>query len=237
MEWKELSVRDRANFIHQFVKGGIITIKEQEDFYNNVVKSQGHKFDGDPSKEDVRAAEMEQAFKNAMKTRSFVPYFGQTSGFSFNIFPNSFQKQEDANVPMSWGVSLDVPVVKAAKVGAMPNDPHDDYYGSLNLYAKNAYPNGFSWDLSGNYTKGGTTQDDVASLQGGVGYRHIPTGLFGEFSAGYNKKGNPLQPQGFTTSGSVGYRRNIGEKQELKRQKAEALLQEIAEERRLQEQE
>lgn len=35
MEWKELSVRDRANFIHQFVKGGIITTKEQEDCRNN----------------------------------------------------------------------------------------------------------------------------------------------------------------------------------------------------------
>ena len=37
MEWKELSVRDRANFIHQFVKGGIITIKEQEKFYNSSI--------------------------------------------------------------------------------------------------------------------------------------------------------------------------------------------------------
>lgn len=234
MEWNQLSVKDRAKFIHLFVKGGILTTKEQEDFFNRASKK-GHKFDGDPTREDVRAAEVEQAFKNAMRTRSFDPYFGQTSGFSYDVFPNSFQKQEDANVPMSWGVSLDVPIVKSARVGEMPDDTHDDYYGSLDLYAKNAYPNGFKWNLSGNYTKGGTAQDDIMSIQGGVGYRHIPTGLFGEFSAGYNKTGNPLHPNGFTTSGSIGYSRNIGEKQELKRQKAEALLKEIAEERRLQE--
>lgn len=39
MEWRELSVKDRANLIRQMVSLGITTSKEQEKFYNNSISN------------------------------------------------------------------------------------------------------------------------------------------------------------------------------------------------------
>lgn len=39
MEWRELSVKDRASLIRQMVNLGITTSTEQEKFYNNSISN------------------------------------------------------------------------------------------------------------------------------------------------------------------------------------------------------
>lgn len=230
MAWKDLNVRDKAQFIRQLVSLGITKSEEQADFYNNSLNSsQGHRFDGDPTPDEIKGTSTDTAYRRAKRTFSFDPYFNTTTGFSLSRYPNMWQEQK--NVPMSYDLSVDIPVFKKAQVGD-PNEVHDDYYGNIALSANDEYPNGLSWALNTGYTRRGTRADDMLYANGQIGYHHPKTGLFGNLKLAYNKTENPLALIGQNISGEVGWKRTIGERKAEEIKRKETLLKEIEEERK-----
>lgn len=230
MAWKDLNVKDRAQFIRQLVSLGITKSEEQADFYNNSLNSsQGHRFDGDPTPDEIKGTSTDAAYRRDKRTFSFNPYFNTTTGFSLSRYPNRWQEQK--NVPMSYNLSVDIPVFKKARVRD-PNEVHDDYYGSIALSANDEYKNGLSWALNTGYTRGGTRADDMLYANGQVGYHHPKTGLFGNLKLAYNKTENPLTLRGQNIIGEVGWKRTIGERKAEEIKRKETLLKEIEEERK-----